>query len=416
MRIAVVGAGVAGTATAYLLQSTHQVTLFERAPHAGGHATSMTIAAAGATVHVDLGFRYFFKGNYPYFLALLRILGVRPRWMPGSFTLVDAAGRAMVLPPRRLRHVAGLLRAPRRLRWLLYLLRLRRAAGEVVRAADWSLTLAAWLATLGYPAAFGPELLYPFVAANWGVPLAEAPQLPAYDICKVMLHPIRDMGFYVFAEGSGAYMRLLEQALADTRREFGVGVARLTRDGDGYRVTDDRGREHAFDAVVLACESFTAAALLAEVSDAGAARDVLAGFRHFDVDIVVHGDASRMPPRRDEWSTNNHFHRPDGAWMTDWPGSLQSAPVFRTWLAKGQPEPRDIHARRTYRHLLVTRDHGTLQRRLAALQGRGGLWFAGMYTTDVDNHESALVSAVTLARALAPDSPALRRLEDEARS
>ena len=51
-----------------------------------------------------------------------------------------------------------------------------------------------------------------------------------------------------------------------------------------------------------------------------------------------------------------------------------------------------------------------LQRRIAGLQGRAGLWLVGMYAVDVDNHESALLSAVPLARALAPDSPNLQRL------
>jgi hypothetical protein len=51
-----------------------------------------------------------------------------------------------------------------------------------------------------------------------------------------------------------------------------------------------------------------------------------------------------------------------------------------------------------------------LQSELVAQQGALGVWLTGMYCVDVDNHESALLSALVPARALAPESPNLRRL------
>jgi predicted NAD/FAD-binding protein len=414
VRIAVVGAGLSGMASAYLLRAAHQVTLFERAPQPGGHASTVTVEHSGGTVHVELGFRYFFKSSYPYFLALLRILDVAPRWVRGEFTVVDAEGRTVVLPPRGVRQLGEVLRSPRRLQWLLCLDRLRRAAGGVVAAEDWSYTLEELLHRRGFPAGFGPELLYPFVAASWGAPLAVAKDLPAYDVCKVMLHPARNAGFYEFAEGSATYVRALVRELAGVRLELGVGVTRLARAGAGYLISDDQGREHGFDAVVLATEAYTAASLLADVPEARELHEVLAGFRHFDGDIVVHGDTSLMPARRADWSEVNHVHHATQAWMTDWPGRRLGVPVFRTWLQEGHPVPREVYARQAFRHLLVTKDSRAMQRRISELQGRGGLWVAGMYAVDVDNHESALTSAVVVARALAPESPALRRLEDEA--
>jgi predicted NAD/FAD-binding protein len=414
VRIAVVGAGLSGLASAYFLRHGHQVTVFEREPQPGGHATTVTVEHAGVPVHVDMGVRFYFKTSYPYFLALLRILGVEPRWVPGAFTIVDAEGRTTVLPPRRPRHVKEAVRSPRRLRWLLAFDRLQREAGRIVAAEDWSHTLEQWLQRRGYPAAFGPEFLYPFVAASWGTPLDRTRELPIYDVCKVMLHPARAMGFYAFPDGTVTYVRALARRLADVTLELGVGVTRLVRAEAGWQLTDDRGRAHAFDAVVLATEAYTAAALLAEVPEARELHAVLTGFRHFDGDLAVHSDTSLMPPRPEDWSQINHRYTRDAAWMTDWPGHRHGVPVFRTWMAEGRPEPREVLARRRFRHLLVTTDHPRLQRQIAALQGRAGLWVAGMYAVDVDNHESALTSAVVVGRALAPDSTDLLRLEAEA--
>jgi hypothetical protein len=57
----------------------------------------------------------------------------------------------------------------------------------------------------------------------------------------------------------------------------------------------------------------------------------------------------------------------------------------------------------------MTPETAILPRRIAALQGASGLWVTGMYTVDVDNHESALLSALVPVRALAPNAPNLRR-------
>jgi hypothetical protein len=48
------------------------------------------------------------------------------------------------------------------------------------------------------------------------------------------------------------------------------------------------------------------------------------------------------------------------------------------------------------------------------LQGRGQLWLAGAYLRDVDSHESAVLSAVHVARRLAPHAPRLQALLDSA--
>lgn len=54
---AVIGSGVAGLTAAYLLQRTHDVTLFEADDRLGGHAHTHELAAPGdRAVAVDSGF------------------------------------------------------------------------------------------------------------------------------------------------------------------------------------------------------------------------------------------------------------------------------------------------------------------------------------------------------------------------
>ena len=76
MRIAIVGAGVSGLVTAHLLDSGHEVTVFDAAGYAGGHTNTVRVDTANETHHVDTGFIVFNDRNYPNFERLLDRLDV----------------------------------------------------------------------------------------------------------------------------------------------------------------------------------------------------------------------------------------------------------------------------------------------------------------------------------------------------
>ena len=71
-RIAVVGAGVSGLVSAYLLSKQHEVHLFERNGYFGGHANTHEVDGVG----VDTGFIVYSEPAYPRFSRLLEELGV----------------------------------------------------------------------------------------------------------------------------------------------------------------------------------------------------------------------------------------------------------------------------------------------------------------------------------------------------
>ena len=139
-------------------------------------------------------------------------------------------------------------------------------------------------------------------------------------------------------------------------------------------------------------------------------QETVESFRHFEIEIVVHGDPSFMPESRKDWSHNNLVFDGDLAWMSDWQGLRGGVPVIRTWLPKGRELPQPLYGRRSFHHVLMTPENALLQRRIASLQGARGLWITGMFAVDVDNHESALLSALVPGRALAPRSRNLARL------
>jgi predicted NAD/FAD-binding protein len=409
-RIGIIGGGVSGMASAWFLQDDHDVTLFESAPELGGHAATVPVSISGTTtVYSELGTRFFFDSAYPYFLGLLRLLEVPVRWNDAAVSFTEiAARRTIALPPRTIRHVASLLGSPRLVR---HVLSLRRLIGEqpgISAGRDFSVTFRDHLSRAGYSATFGSEFVFPFLAACWGAPLGDLPSFPVYSLLKGM-PPGTKPGFYEVDGGMARYVRAFAEELARVDVRVGTGIRRIVESGNGFRIEDERGGRHDVDHVIVATSSRDAASLLGDVPAAAEMREAVGAFRHFDTDIVIHGDVSLMPPDRRDWMHTNLFVDEDGVWMSDWQGMRAGADVFRTWLPKDRETPSPLYGRKRFHHLIMTPENAVLQRRIAALQGVSNVWVTGMYAADVDNHESALLSAVVPARSLAPRSRNLSR-------
>lgn len=75
MRIAIVGSGIAGLASAWWLDGEHEVTLFEAGDHLGGHTHTHEVEVDGLRLSVDTGFIVFNPLHYPLLTALFDELG-----------------------------------------------------------------------------------------------------------------------------------------------------------------------------------------------------------------------------------------------------------------------------------------------------------------------------------------------------
>ena len=85
-KIAVIGGGVAGIVSAYLLQGRHQVTLLEQNDYLGGHTHTIEIKKGpDEGLAVDTGFIVLNDQTYPLFLKFLARLGVATRDSEMSF-------------------------------------------------------------------------------------------------------------------------------------------------------------------------------------------------------------------------------------------------------------------------------------------------------------------------------------------
>lgn len=415
MRIGIVGAGAAGLCAAWLLDEDHEVTVFEQAERPGGHARTVEVEQPEERSSIDAGFEFFSGGMYPTFTRLLSLLNVPVRQYPLTATFYTADHRyACLLPPLREGRVVWSALRPRQVSHLLQLAFALRRAGPLILGRDTTVTVEQYLTGLPVTASFKRDFLLPFLLAGWCVAPEEFQSFIAYDVLSYAYrHRPTGLSPYLWTEvegGTKTYVRALVQSLGRAVVRTGCAVARLTQSGPVWRLHTADGAAHDFDNVIIATDARAACRLITEVAGAEDIRSVLSRIEYFPTKIAVHGDARLMPADRRHWSVVNTRYDGRTSCNTIWKGWKSSKPIFRSWVTFEPKLPEPLYALAEFEHAKVNAAYFDAQPRLAASQGRQGLWLAGTYLQDIDSHESAILSAVGIARRLAPTSARHRQL------
>lgn len=85
-RIAVIGSGISGLVSAYLLSEHHDVSLFEANDYLGGHTNTVSVAIDEEQYAIDTGFIVFNKKTYPNFCQLIEKLNIPIQLSEMSFS------------------------------------------------------------------------------------------------------------------------------------------------------------------------------------------------------------------------------------------------------------------------------------------------------------------------------------------
>ena len=87
MKIAIIGAGISGLASTYILSKEHTVTLYEKNDYLGGHANTFQVPEKHRILPVDTGFIVFNHINYPNLSKLFSDINVEIENSDMSFSV-----------------------------------------------------------------------------------------------------------------------------------------------------------------------------------------------------------------------------------------------------------------------------------------------------------------------------------------
>jgi uncharacterized protein len=418
-RIAIIGSGISGLASAWLLSKTHDVTLIEANDYVGGHTHTIEVAEGEHKIPVDTGFIVYNEPNYPLLTRLFERLGVATREGDMSFSASIGPGRIeysgdslnTLFAQRR-----NLLN-PTFLRMLADMLRFNRRCKQLLDGSGFDgLSLGEFLDRERLGQGFRAHYLLPMAAAIWSCPTRTMMEFPAESLARFfanhgLLNIVDRPLWRTVVGGSHAYV---ERMLDDIGRERVVmdGVTRVTRRDDGVELRLDSGAATRFDKLVMACHADQALALLEQPSSDEAR--LLSRFRYQPNRTYLHTDTALMPKRRRVWAAWNYLaaDRTDSSSeravsVTYWMNRLQGLTSKQDYLVSlnplRPPTPDHIVAEMSYDHPVFDGAAMAAQRELHSLQGRDRIWFCGSYF-GYGFHEDALRAATDAAGLLGADT------------
>jgi predicted NAD/FAD-binding protein len=411
LKIAVIGAGVAGLTAAYLLHRRHDVTLFERNDYVGGHTHTIVLdSGPDAGTPVDTGFIVMNHRNYPLLTRLFAELKIELRDSEMSFGYYNEASglqycgsslnglfaqRRNLFRPAFHQMIADILR--------FY----RRAEADLAANGFRGRTLGQYLADGGFGRMFREDHILPMGAAIWSTPCGRMLDFPAESFVRFFhnhgLLSVNDRPQWrTVAGGSHRYVQALLKTFARPVR-LNCPVTEIRR-ADGQIIVATAAGAERFDRAVVAAHADEALAMLADANEME--RRLLGAWVYENNRTVLHRDASVMPPNRRAWSSWNYVREqaaPDGGkvsltyHMNRLQGLRTTNPLFVT-LNRARPYPAGTIIRELeYTHPSYAAAALASQRELHALNGARGTYFCGSYF-GYGFHEDAVRSAVQVAQ------------------
>ena len=424
MKIAIIGSGISGLATAWLLRHQHDITLYEKSHRPGGHARTIDVKTPNGAAPVDTGFIVLNDRNYPNLMGLFKALGVEIEKSNMSFGVSINQGWLEYSSNGLFEQKRNILR-PRFWSLLRDILRFNKQAVAHLSKAETSgsaspLTLAQFVDDMKLSQWFRHYYLYAMAAAIWSCPARQVQQMPALTFLRFfnnhgLLGITNRPQWYTVTGGSRAYVNRLTKDITQSIR-LDTPVERVTQNGSKLTVTTSQGEAQTYDHVIFSCHADQAATMLDDASPE--LRGALGSFAFTRNHAVTHSDISFMPRREKAWASWVYLEDgPEGSHpgdaskklsLTYWMNNLQNLdpdhPILITLNPAREPQSHLIHDEHNFYHPVFDQPAIEAQEKIKTLQGENNLWFTGAWLAN-GFHEDGIKSAVEVANQLRVRAP-----------
>ncbi|KAL0899219.1 hypothetical protein Bca101_083180 [Brassica carinata] len=400
MRVAVIGGGVCGLGSAYVLareDGIEEVVVFEKEESfLGGQAKTMRLDG----VDLDVGFIVFNPVTYPNMMEFFENLGIDMEVSDMSFSVSLDNGRGCEWGSRN--GLSSLFAQKKNILnpyfWqmikefnkfkedaLKYIEELERNPDT-----DRNETLGEFLKSHGYSALFQKAYLVPACGSIWPCTPDSVLNFSAYSVLSFcrnhhLLQVFEKPQWLTVAGRSETYVAKvtaeLEKRGCKIRMSCNVQSVSTSEDGCIVVTTED-GSQEVFDRCILAVNAPDALRLLGEDATSDETR-ALGAFQYAYSDIYLHRDTDLMPRNRVAWSACNYLTSSENkASLTYWLNIVKNLgeehdPYFLTF----NPEvtPKKTLFKWTTGHPLPSVSAWKASQELNNIQGKRGLWFCGSY-------------------------------------
>ncbi|KAL0799526.1 hypothetical protein Bca101_054701 [Brassica carinata] len=425
MRVAVIGSGIRGLGSAYVLardDAVRELVLFEKEESLGGHVKTVRFNG----VDLDLGFIVLNSVTNPNMMEFLKHLGVDMEDSDMSFSVSLDNGRGWEWGCRN--GLSSLFAQKRNILnpYIWQMIRETNKFKEDVQKyledlernldVDRTETLGDFLKSHEYSDLFQKAYLVPVCGLIGSCSSDSVLKFSAYSVLSFCRNHHLLQGLTV-AGGSQTYVAKvraeLEKRGCKIRTSCKVQSVATSEDGSVIVTTED-GSQEVFDKCILAVDAPDALKLLGEQVTYDETR-VLGAFQYTGSDLYLHRDADLMPRNTTAWSAWNFLGSSENkASVTYWLNIIQNLgkehdPLFLTF----NPEytPKKTLFKWTTSHPVPSVSTWKASQELHQIQGKRGLWFCGAYQGYGFHEEGLKALIISIAGMAAAQVP--NRIHEE---
>ncbi|KAK8637489.1 hypothetical protein V6N13_064908 [Hibiscus sabdariffa] len=407
MAVAVIGGGIRGLVSAYVLAETGvNVVVYEEEEELGGHAKTLYVDA----VDLDLGFLFLNPASYVSLLEKFDGLGVDVETCDVSFSISHDKGngyewcsqygfsnhfaqKKKLLNPFNLQYLRETIKFGNDVESYLELL-------EKNADIDRNETLGQFIKSRGYSEHFQNTFLAPICGSMCSSSREDVMSFSAFSVLSFFrthhLHQLFGQPQWLTIRRHSYFVKRARDVLESRGCLFKLGCrvqSVLPADNGTTEVCGD-GFQETHNGCIMAVAAPKALRLLENPTFEETR--VLGAFQYASSEIFLHSDGSLMPKNKSAWSALNFLNsRENKACLTYWLDALQnvgktSQPFFVTVNPDHTPKNTLLKWSTSCAIPSVAASKGSLE--LGQIQGKRGIWFCGY-----DFHEDELKAGIDAA-------------------
>ncbi|MBD3790014.1 MAG: FAD-dependent oxidoreductase [Campylobacterales bacterium] len=407
MKIAVLGAGISGLGSAYLLSQKHEVDLYEKEGRLGGHARTTMVEEDGKNFGVDTGFLVFNHETYPLLTKLFEQLDVKIETSDMSFGFWDEKTNTAYNG----QSLGGMffqkknLFSPSHYRMIFDIIRFNKQANLDIDTNSEALDVSLGQYLQNYSKVFKERYLIPMGAAIWSTPSEKMHDFPA----RTFIQFFKNHGLlgvttqHQWLTVSGGSKNYVEKIIPHISGQIILEskIIGIKRQENGVLLITEDGEEKFYDKVVLAMHAPDALQILQDATPKET--EILSAFTYKENEAVLHNDTTALYPDKGIYAAWNYKTggKSDAVTLSYWITRLQNLTSKKEYFVSLNETAalskviETIH----YAHPQFDANAITMQNRREEINGKNNTYYAGAYWR-YGFHEDGLWSADTIAKSM----------------
>ena len=408
MKIAIIGSGVSGLTSAYLLSKEHTVHIYESQGYIGGHVHTLPVDLNGISYEIDTGFIVFNDKTYPNFNKLLNQINVVSQPTSMSFSLkcetkgLEYNGTSINgLFAQRLNFFK-----PSFLLMVKDILRFNRDAKVFLNSSFEEITFGEFLKRGRYSNSLKNDYALPMASAIWSakskvIENANFRFFAQFFENHGMLNLNDRPQWQVIKGGSKQYIVKLIESFKNNIR-INSPVDKIIRKNEGVEVVFNKQQKKVYDRVIIATHSDQALKIIENPSYSEI--KILSAIPYQTNLAYLHWDCSVLPKQKNAWASWNYFKPKkirDETTVTYYMNMLQNLDMPKNICVslnmEGHINPKKIFKKIIYQHPVFTSEAILAQKRHKEIDGVDKIHFCGAYWGS-GFHEDGLNSALSVCK------------------